>query len=256
MDTPLLSPPREAHPGITAITAWAPIPDIGLLPATAFHVDGDEPMLIDTGIPPFADGFMQTLRAISDPSRLRWIFMTHFDPDHTGALTQVLEAAPAATILTTVLGRAKLGISGGPAERVQLVAPGETLQIGRRSMTVFRPPIYDAPETLGLFDIGERVLFCADTFGALQDAPAEFAEEISPEALHRGMTGWLNVDVPHLGEFEQSRFVRRMEEIAALSPKLTLSAHLPPCRESLRRVIDTAIQVQHEAMAAPLALAS
>lgn len=255
MNAPLFAAPREEHPGITSLTAWAPLPGLGVLPCRAFHVDDVEPMLVDTGLPPFADDFMGALHEIGDPARLRWLFMTHLDPDHMGAFDRVLEAAPQAQIITGAIGAAKLALLGKPVERVRVVSPGETLSLGRRTFHVVRPPWFDAPETIALALPQEGVFLCADTFATLLDGPREAAEAITADEAFDGMARWVEVDAPQLGDLDSARFAARLEQARALGSSLVLSSHLPPCREALGLMIETAIGVQRAARA-PVAAAA
>lgn len=255
MTAPFFAPPHEDHPGIAGFTGWVPLPEIGFLPVRAFHIDDAEPMLIDTGLPPFADDFMRALGEVGDPAALRWIFMTHLDPDHMGAFDRVLEAAPNATVITGGIGAAKLGLLGKPTDRLRLVAPGDTLSLGRRTFHVVRPPWFDAPETLGLVEPAEGVFFCADAFATLLDAPCDAAEAIEAEALLAGMARWVEIDAPHLADADPARFAFRVEQVRALAPRLLLSSHLAPSRDATGRLIETAIAVQRAART-PLAAAA
>jgi glyoxylase-like metal-dependent hydrolase (beta-lactamase superfamily II) len=255
MDAPLLSAPREEHPGYVALTEWAPLPGLGVLPTRSFFVDGAEPMLIDTGIAPLAADFMAALNGITDPAKLRWVFMSHMDPDHTGALDAVLAAAPEAVVLTGMIGAAKHALLGRNPERVRVLTPGESITLGRRTFNVIRPPWFDAPETLSLVEANEGVYFCADAFATLLDGPATAAEDISAKQMLDGMTRWAEVDAPHLGDLDAGRFARRVEQVRALGPKALLSSHLPLCREARSQAIETAIAVQ-KAAARPLAAAA
>ncbi len=75
----------------------------------------------------------------------------------------MLELAPNARIVTTYLGMGKLGIQGFPVERVYLLNPGQSLDVGDRTLQALTPPSYDAPETTALFDNKTRTLFSADS---------------------------------------------------------------------------------------------
>lgn len=76
--------------------------------------------------------------------------MTHPDRDHTGGVYDLLEAAPNATVVTTFIGVGILGTERPlPLDRVHLLNPGQTLDVGDRTLTGFRPPLFDNPATVG-----------------------------------------------------------------------------------------------------------
>jgi flavorubredoxin len=39
-----------------------------------------------------------------EPDDLRWIYLTHPDPDHTGSLIEILKTAPNVRLIATFLG--------------------------------------------------------------------------------------------------------------------------------------------------------
>lgn len=115
-----------------------------------------------------------------------------------------------------------------PLERIFLLNPGQGLPVGDRVLQALAPPVFDAPETTGLFDPLSGTLFSADCFGALMQAPVENAAQMEPEALRAGMTGWATVDAPWLHQVDRSHFRESLSAVAALQPEVILSSHLPP----------------------------
>jgi hypothetical protein len=53
-----------------------------------------------------------------------------------------------------------------PLDRVYLLNPGQSLDVGDRTLTGLRPPLFDNPATVGLYDDRSRTLFSSDCFGA------------------------------------------------------------------------------------------
>ena len=144
---------------------------------------------MDTGLASLNDAFMQNLRSLIPLEDLRWLWLTHTDADHTGSIRQILNEAPNARLVTTFLGMGKLGLQQiqVPMDRVYLLNPGQSLDLGDRSLTAVKPPTFDAPETTGFYDTKTKVLFIADCFGALMKEPAESAADIAPSDLHDGL---------------------------------------------------------------------
>ncbi len=198
MDLPAMFEPIRLDESIHVLPAYVPVPGFGMLPVNASVIRGDEPILVDTGLAGLRGEFLEQLEQVVDPASLRWIWITHMDPDHVGNLEAVLDMAPDARVVTTFLGLGKLGLLVLPQDRVYLLNPGQALQLADRTLTCLRPPTYDAPETTALFDRATGTYFSADAFGALMDAPAQSAGELSPGALADGLTTWARVDSPWL----------------------------------------------------------
>ncbi len=221
--------PVEVAPEIIALPAWCPVPGLGVVPINAFVIRGSSPVLIDTGVGPLREEFLAALGSVIDPADLRYIWLTHADPDHTGAIEQLLAAAPRARVVTTFLGAAKVSFYRNvPGDRLHLMAPGERLDAGGRELAAMRPPTYDAPETIAAFDTATRTLFAADTFGALLESPAPSAAGLPPARLRDGILTWASIDTPWLADVNESRFGATLESYRRLDAEIVLSGHLPP----------------------------
>lgn len=228
MDQPTLMPSRRAGADTDLIPSYVPLPGLGVLPVNAFVIHAREPVLVDTGIAPLRGGFLQALRASIDPAALRWIWITHADADHVGNLAAVLAEAPQARIVTNYLGVGKMGLQQLPLDRTYLINPGQALDVGDRRLLAYRPPVYDAPETMAVFDTGTRHLFSSDCFGAVLARPAETASTIGTKELRDGLALWAGIDAPWLADVDRDRFVAACRPLRELKPRLILGSHLPP----------------------------
>ena len=185
----------RAAPDVDVVTSTATIADFGQLAINAFVVHGDEPVLVDTGSVVESDEFMTTLRSVIDPADLRWIWLTHTDFDHIGSLHRLLEENDRLRVITSFLGVGIMGLSAPlPMDRVYLVNPGQSVDVGDRTLTAVRPPAFDTPITTGLRDDRSGIFFSSDCFGALLEEVPECAEDVPAEALHRGQIFWATVD--------------------------------------------------------------
>ncbi|MCA8915257.1 MAG: MBL fold metallo-hydrolase [Planctomycetes bacterium] len=207
--------------------AYFPLPGLGILPVNSFVLRGSEPILVDTGLAGQRDSFLKELGSVLDPAELRWIWMTHMDADHVGNLDAVLQAAPSARLVTTYLGMGKAGLLGLPLDRCYLLNPGQTLNAGDRALLAVKPPIFDAPETTGLFDHSTGDLFSSNSFGAVMQQPAEFACEMAAADLRDGMHLWASVDAPWLNVTDRAKFQSTVSALRELRPGRILSSHLP-----------------------------
>jgi hypothetical protein len=229
VEAPTTFRPYGVGDGITVIPSYLPVPGMGVLPANAYLIDGPQPVLVDTGPSGAGDGFRTALESIIEPADLRWLWLTHTDPDHIGGLAWLLDAAPQLTVVTTYLATGKMSLHLPlPMDRLYWANPGDVVDVGGRELVAVRPPSYDAPETVACFDPASATFFSADTFGALMEAPLETAADIGSAALAEGLTLWSTVDAPWLSDVERRTFGRRRASIAALGARRVLSAHLPP----------------------------
>ena len=223
MDTPY-----QAAPDIHVLPSYVAIPVYGMVPVNAFVIKAKEPVLVDTGSVLESPEFMKTLCSVIDPQDLKWIWLTHTDFDHIGSLRQLLEEVPQIRVITTFLGVGIMSLAHPlPLDRVYLLNPGESLDVGDRTLTAFKPPIFDNPATTGFYDRKAEALFSSDFLGAIMSTPAQNAGDVSEKALREGQIFWATADSPWLHHVDEGKFAKALNRIREMSPKLILSSHLP-----------------------------
>jgi len=233
--------PRRIAEDIHILPSHLTIPGLGTLPINAFVINGEEPVLVDTGLHQDRGAFMSALDSVIDPADLEWIYLTHPDQDHVGSLRDILDAAPHARLITTFLGLGILNLfMEVPLPRVYLLNPGEALDIGDRSLHCIKPPIFDNPATTAFYDDRTGALFSSDCFGALLNKPEEDAATIALDERREGQIRWATVDAPWLHKVEPSRLAADLDEIRALRPEMILSSHLPPALGMVDELVTTA----------------
>ncbi|MFC8527425.1 MBL fold metallo-hydrolase [Nocardia sp. NPDC057227] len=207
------------------------VPGIGFVPVNAFVLHAAEPVVIDTGLP--GAGFLDALGSVLDPEDVEWIWITHPDRDHTGALRALLAAAPRARLVTTFLGMGIMSMDGPlPMDRVYVLNPGQSLDVGDRRITAFRPPLFDNPATTGCYDERTGACFSSDCFGAPMPT-AEFATCtdagcLDPAELRERQLLWATADSPWVHTVDRGRYLGTLAELRSLDPALILGTHLPP----------------------------
>jgi hypothetical protein len=220
-------------PDVTVLNDYLEVPGLGFLPVNAFVLHAAEPVVIDTGLGLPNRGFLDQLATVLDPADVRWIWLTHPDRDHTGALFDLLDAAPNARLITTFAGAGIMSTEYQlPMHRLHFLNPDQTLDIGDRTLTAFRPPLYDNPATVGFYDSHSGACFTSDCFGAplasAEDASAEDVLALDPGELAARQLLWASVDSPWVHIADATKFDRTLEPLAVFNPSVILSTHLPP----------------------------
>jgi hypothetical protein len=229
MDKPTIFEPYQAGPDIYVVPGYFPIPGMGFLPVNAFVIKAKEPVLVDTGMGIESEEFMKALESIIDPQELRWVWLTHDDADHTGSLQKVLEAAPRARLAANSLAVLRMSTAWPvPMPRVYWLNSGDSIRVGDRNLTAVRPPMFDNPTTIGIYDDQSEAFFSADCFGAILPSPARHADEVPQGDLAQGVISWASGDSPWVHLVEPGVFRQGLDRIRRMAPKMICSAHLPP----------------------------
>jgi len=210
----------EIAPSIFRISAFHP--DFGIQ-FNQFLLTGDEPMLIHTGLRQSFEVTVAGVRAVMDPSKLRWIGFSHFEPDECGALNPWLALAPGAQAAAGVVGVTVM-LADYADRPARVMADGETLATGAHRMRYLATPHFPHGWDAGLwFEESSRTLFCSDLFFQPGDPEPFTRADILPavrEAIVEGAKGPLAHDLPYTQTTDA-----KLERLAALSPATLAIMH-------------------------------
>ncbi|CAA0122778.1 Putative diflavin flavoprotein A 3 [Mycolicibacterium vanbaalenii] len=256
MNQPRVGHPFPAPSGVDVLPTYWPVPGLGVIPMNAFLLHCAEPVLVDTGTAVLAPDFLDALADRVKLTDLKWIWLTHEDRDHTGALGRLLELAPQATVLGTFLTFGRAAPDGAlPFDRTRIVNPGDDVDVGDRVLRAVRPPLYDSPGTLGFLDRSTGAYFSSDCFGA--PLPADLVagpdtDHIDPDVLRSAQVAWAGTDSPWVADVDGARLRTRIEAVRRLGPSVLLSSHLPPVRRGIDHSLDSILAAgQAEPVPAP-----
>ncbi len=173
--------PREAvevSPGVHWIGALDPgLRSFDLILRTAngttynsYLVRGDEGVaVIDTVKAEFADDFFARLESVARYDEIRVIVLNHLEPDHTGALPELMRRAPQAQLYISKRATAMLKALLKPSNEQPLVyktvGTGDEVSLGGRTLRFLHTPFLHWPDTQCTWLVEEGVLFSGDVFG-------------------------------------------------------------------------------------------
>lgn len=124
--------------------------------------------VIDTVKANFADSFFRRLESVADCDEITTIVLNHLEPDHSGALPELLRRAPRAQLYVSHQARPMLKGLFDPAEfagRITAVGTGDTVSLGDRQLEFFNTPYLHWPDTQCTWLAAEGVLFSGDFLG-------------------------------------------------------------------------------------------
>lgn len=122
--------------------------------------------LIDTVNPGFESELDERIRQVADPSDLDFVVMNHAEPDHAGSIPYMMSINSKAKLVTTSKG-AKMAqvFYNVPEGRIKIVADGETLDLGGKTLRFTEAPMLHWPETMFTYVPENKILFPCDFFG-------------------------------------------------------------------------------------------
>ena len=125
----------------------------------AYLIMDEKITLIDTCKRSIVDELIERIGTIVDPAKIAYIVSNHVEMDHSGGLPALAEIAPNATIVTGApKGVAGLTAHYGEGLNLMGVKTGDTLNIGKRTLTFVQTPMVHWPDSMVTYDEYDIVL--------------------------------------------------------------------------------------------------
>jgi anaerobic nitric oxide reductase flavorubredoxin len=155
--------------------------------------------LIDTVKAPFAGQLLRNIASLRDPSSVDYVVCNHAELDHAGGLPEVLRAMPQATLVCDKKCAATLGEHCDTSTwKMQIVATGDTISLGRRTLHFVETPMCHWPESMATYVPEEKLLFSMDIFGQHYATSERFDDEVDlPKVMDEAKTYYANIVMPY-----------------------------------------------------------
>lgn len=127
---------------------------------------GEKTALIDTVDRLVPQSLLDNLTSLGI-KHIDYVIANHAEPDHSGALPQVIAQYPEAKIVCTERCKGMLiDLFHLPAEKFKTVNDRETISLGNRTLEFIHAPWVHWPETMLTYLQEDKILFPCDFFGS------------------------------------------------------------------------------------------
>lgn len=165
-----------------------------------FVVRDEEPFLFHTGMRRMFPITLEAVKTLLDPSTIRWIGYSHFEPDECGALNEWLQIAPNSQALAGFVG-AMVMLSDFADRPPRVLADDEVVETGRHHLRFLATPhVPHGWDAALFFDTTEQTLFCSDLFvQSGNPEPLNESDIVGPtrDAITASLSGPLANDLPY-----------------------------------------------------------
>ena len=131
----------------------------------AYLLKDEKTVLFDTVDIAVGDLFFDNLACALGEDKLDYVVVQHMEPDHSATFARLLELYPDVTVIASQKAAVMLKNYFGYTGKAYLVKEGDTLSIGKRTLTFIGAPMVHWPEVLFTYVPEEGFLFSADAFG-------------------------------------------------------------------------------------------
>jgi flavorubredoxin len=126
--------------------------------------------IVDTVKAEFADEFFSRLESVSRYEEISAIVLNHLEPDHTGALPELMRRAPQARLYISTRATSMLKALLKPKDddrpfEYDTVGTGDAVSLGDCTLRFLHTPFLHWPDTQCTYLVEQGVLFSGDVFG-------------------------------------------------------------------------------------------
>ena len=123
--------------------------------------------VMDTVDKHFTHEWLDNLQKALGGRKPDYLVVQHMEPDHSANIDKFLNLYPEATVVSSAKAFVMMGNFFGNdyADRRIVVGEGDTLSLGKHTLTFVTAPMVHWPEVIVTYDSYDKVLFSADGFG-------------------------------------------------------------------------------------------
>ena len=185
--------------------------------------------VMDTVDQHFQHEWLDNLAVILGGRKPDYLVVQHMEPDHSANIASFLNAYPEAAVVANAKTFAMIDQFFGPGlcENKVVVKDGESLSLGKHTLTFVFAPMVHWPEVMVTYDSTDKVLFSADGFGKFGalDVSEDWADEA--RRYYIGIVGKYGAQVQNL-----------LKKAAALEIEKICPLHGPVLEENLGEALE------------------
>ena len=123
--------------------------------------------IMDTVDKNFTHQWLDNIQKTLEGSKPDYLVVQHMEPDHSANVAKFLSVYPEATVVSSAKAFTMMNNFFGSdyADRRIVVGEGDTLNLGKHTLTFVTAPMVHWPEVIVTYDSYDKVLFSADGFG-------------------------------------------------------------------------------------------
>ena len=133
----------------------------------SYAIMDEKVAIMDTVDQIFTDEWLKNIETVLEGRKPDFLVVHHMEPDHSANIHKFLTAYPEATVVSSAKAFTMMKQFFGTdyADRRIVVGEGDTLCLGKHTLTFVTAPMVHWPEVIVSYDSCDKVLFSADGFG-------------------------------------------------------------------------------------------
>ncbi len=180
--------------------------------------------VMDTVDAAFTHEWLDNIQRLLGNRQPDYLVVQHMEPDHSANIANFVKAYPSVTLVSTAKAFAMMQNFFGTdfADSRMVVGEGDTLSLGRHTLTFYTAAMVHWPEVMVTYDSTDKVLFSADGFGKFGALDVEEEWACEARRYYFGIVGKYGAQVQSL-----------LKKAAGLDIEMICPLHGPVLSENL-----------------------
>jgi flavorubredoxin len=163
----------------------------------AYLVKDRKTAIVDSVWDPFTEEFLENVREVVDPASIDYIVANHAEVDHSGALPELLRAAPNAELVVSKRGAESIRGHYHADWPMTVVGTGDTVPLGENDLVFVEAPMLHWPDSMFTYLTGRNLLMPNDAFGQHYATAYRFNDEVDrKELFEEALKYYVNILTP------------------------------------------------------------
>ena len=190
----------------------------------SYLIQDEKIAVMDTVDRNFTHEWLDNLDKALNGRKPDYLIVQHMEPDHSANIVNFMKNFPKATIVSSAKAFAMMKNFFGTEfeDRRIVVGEGDTLKLGKHTLTFITAPMVHWPEVIVTYDDADKVLFSADGFGKFGALDVEEDWACEARRYYVGIVGKYGAQVQSL-----------LKKAAALDIEIICPLHGPVLTEDL-----------------------
>jgi len=165
----------------------------------AFIVKDRKTTLFDTVNSGTREEFFSKIRAVADPSEIRYIVVNHVEPDHSGCLVDAVNLIKPEKIFCSPMGKEfMLSHYHRKDWPYEVVKTGDTLSLGGKTVQFIELKMLHWPDNMGCYFKEDKLLLSSDAFGHNWATSERFDDQVDYDELRSHLANYFaNIILPY-----------------------------------------------------------
>ncbi len=206
----------------------------------AYLVKDEKTVLIDTVWFPFSHEFVENLKKEMPLDQIDYIIANHAEPDHSGALPELMQYIPDTPIYCTANGAKFLKGHYHQDWNFQVVKTGDKLNIGSKDLIFIEAPMLHWPDSMFSYLTEDNILFSNDGFGQHLASELMYNDLVDQgELFQEAIKYYANILTPF-----SAQVTRKIKEVVDLNVPVDMicPSHGVIWRKDPMQIVDTYVK--------------